>query len=271
MLVPRGRQILSRLHPQSAAVLSRELKPRWMVCNTSDTMELQRATQVAEYDAVVLDPLDPELSDHVDPASVACFRSVYRAVCLPVVFLSPASYAAFEAVVRFARYAPVGVMLRLDGDRVDGALPAIEHAAATTIAIRVLHALQLLIDERLSSTGNYAVQQLFAEPRTFGREEKALVSLGTSCDTVNADLKRAGLAQFHVLRRVARAAHAYQLVAEFGVCLKDVVRRVGAGSIDSLTRETKKLTGFTPLRMCTQMSADDFVDVACRVARPSGG
>jgi hypothetical protein len=113
----------------------------------------------------------------------------------------------------------------------------------------------------------FAIEHLFHRPAAFQRAGKALAELGVSRALMNAELRRAGLASFHVLRRIARVAHAYQLIASFGAGLKEVVRRVGAGSVDSLCREAKLVTTLPPAQMCGRLTGEQIirlsVDAAC--------
>jgi hypothetical protein len=119
----------------------------------------------------------------------------------------------------------------------------------------------------LSGMVAFAVEHLFHRPSAFRRAGKALADLGVSRALMNAELRRAGLASFHVLRRIARVAHAYQLIGAFGAGLKEVVRRVGAGSVDSLSREAKLVTTLPPAQMCGRLTPENIIrlslDAAC--------
>lgn len=236
--------------------------------NTADFRELRLLARATEFDVAVLDPLDPALHHRNRDASARNFRFIYRDVCLPVVFLTPINVEAVESIVALAYHVRVGVMYRHGHDCVESDLTAIEHAAAARLAVRVLDAIERAAAVPLPSTIAFTVEHLFHQPSAFLRAGKALAGQSISQAIVNRELRRAGLASLHILRRIARVAHTYQLVVEFGMGLKEVVLRVGAGSIDSLGRETKLLTGLTPARLCAQMTAEDLLQAAIDAATP---
>lgn len=261
-------RILARLEPVTAEALSRSLRPGWTLCNAADLRELRLLARTSEFDVAVLDPLDRALHQQNRDSSARNFRFICRDLCLPVVFLTPISLEAVESIVALAYHVRVGVMYRHGNDCVERDLTAIEHAAAARLAVRVLHAIEGAAVAPLSSTIVFTVEHLFHQPSAFLRTGKALASQHISQAIVNRELRRAGLASLHILRRIARVAHAYQLVVEFGMGLKEVVLRVGAGSIDSLGRETKRLTGLAPARLCAQMTAEDLFQAAIDAATP---
>jgi hypothetical protein len=260
-------RILSRLEEAAAEALRRSLRPGWTLYNTPDFQALREACGSETFDVAVLDPLDRALADSGRRDRAANVRFVQRELCLPVVFLTPVDLEAFDVVVEMATGLHVGVMYRFGEDRVEKAVTAIEQAASARLAVRVLRELESAARVPLTGMVAFAIEHLFHRPAAFRRAGKALAELGVSRALMNAELRRAGLASFHVLRRIARVAHAYQLIAAFGAGLKEVVRRVGAGSVDSLNREAKLVTTLPPAQMCSRLSAEHImrlsVDAAC--------
>jgi hypothetical protein len=237
--------------------------------NTPTLGQLQHEAHSGQFDVVVLDPLDQALRNTCTGTTASTFVCLHRALCLPVVLFTPLTTEALDAVVGIAHHCRLSVMYRVSNDRVDGAAAVIERASAARLGVRVLYAMEHRARGRLSNQVAVTVEHLFHEPSAFQRVDQALVDHGITRAIMKADLERAGLQPLHVLRRVARVAHAYHLVAEFDASLKDVARRVGAGSVDSLSRETKRLTKLTPGQMCARLRPDELAEIAVRAVCPA--
>jgi hypothetical protein len=256
--------ILSRLDAQAARVLALALPPGWTTHNVVSIRQLEREAQSGAFNVVVLHALDETLRERCAGAPRSHGRCLHRRLCLPLVLFSPLSVEALDAVVAIAHHCRVGVIYRLPDDRIERAHDAIARAAAARLGVRVLHALERAARAPLSGDIAQTVEHMFWEPGAFRRTGPALSTQGINGAALNAELRRAGLEPLLVLRRIARVAHAYQLVAEFDASLKDVARRVGAGSVDSLARETKLLTKLTPAQMCSRLRAEELADIAVR-------
>lgn len=258
--------ILSRLDAQAARVLALALPPGWVLHNVVSIRQLERESESGTYNVVVLDALDATLREGCAGAPRSHGGCLHRRLCLPLVLLSPLSVEALDAVVAIAHHCRVSVIYRLPDDRIEHAHDAIARAAAARLGVRVLHALERAACAPLPGDVAQTVEHMFWEPGAFRRTGPALSTQGINGAALNAELRRAGLEPLLVLRRIARVAHAYQLVAEFDASLKDVARRVGAGSVDSLARETKLLTKLTPAQMCSRLRAEELADIAVRAA-----
>lgn len=173
-------RVLSRLDADAARALLATLPAGWSLHNTAGLRELRTEARRLDFDVVVLDPLDVDLTRRDAERVRLTFVSVWRDLGLPIVFLAPMQSEVFVALANIASAAHIEVVFRTPDGPLDALIPTLERAMGTRLAIRIFLVIRDVAASRLSSTSLAAVEQLFDRPSAFRRLGKTLQELGIS-------------------------------------------------------------------------------------------
>jgi methylphosphotriester-DNA--protein-cysteine methyltransferase len=126
-----------------------------------------------------------------------------------------------------------------------------------------------LADERVE----WLMRDLFERPERYSRLEHVLHVLRLTTNAANKLLHKSGFCSLENLRTAARVTNAYGLLSRPGLTIRQIAKRVGCGSADSLTRAVRLLTGLTPAGLRTVPGKQVLAAVVthCRLLRGTAG
>jgi hypothetical protein len=258
-------RILTRLHAADLRALRDVLPGSWTLQETTDVSDLVLRAHRSHFELAILDSTECSASSGANGVPVVFH--LYRDLCIPIIVVAPPSFESMDNVVQIARGIPVRVILQVSRGSLDGAVAAVARALEPRLALRVLHKLEEHTrSTQLSAESLRVIQHLFHEPKLYRSVGATRLCDGVKVRLLNTELSRAGFKSFKDLRRIARISHAYELMMQFGMKLREVTERVGAGSVDSLIREAEAVTGVGPHEACTRLPEDDFISVAFQYA-----
>lgn len=192
------------------------------------------------------------VSEGRDPCDLV--MNLHDQYAVPMVFLVGSRFEEFAILLRLARMVKCHAIVRLDGGRLEGAWEAIKDAAQSQLIARILREIRLP-----ELTGDDLLHELELLLTEGEHPQTKSARYGATIRRLNRRLATLGLGSFRVIRRVARVARAYELLQHPGTHVATTAIQVGAGSVDSLIRETTKVTGLPPVEMSRRLSPSELV------------
>ena len=247
MAVARPLRVLVRLGEIESHLVRAQADKDWHV-RCLDAGEFGAACSSDAYDALVVHPFDPIVGAGQGVTAKRTYRTLQASGTPPLVFVfSVAQHEVLSTVIRLARHIPFEVATMWPDGRMEGLREAVRSAAAGRLAMRVVHEALLarntgILDPRLVTV----MTDLFRRPRSYAMVDHAIALHNLTVTRINGMLSRAGLRSFEYQRRAARASLAYELIGRCGFSVSHAAKRVGCGSVDTLTRDVRKVAQLTP-------------------------
>jgi hypothetical protein len=245
--VARPLRVLIRLGESESHLVRTQADKDWHV-RCLEAGDFGSACSSDAYDALVVHPLDPIVGAGQGVSATRTYRTLQALGTPPLVFVfSVAHHGVLSTVIRLARHIPFEVATIWPDGRMEGLREAVRNAAAGRLAMRVVHAALLsrntgILDPRLVTV----MTDLFRRPRSYAMVDHAIALHNLTVTRINGMLSRAGLRSFEYQRRAARASLAYELIGRCGFSVCHAAKRVGCGSVDTLTRDVRKVAQLTP-------------------------
>lgn len=135
---------------------------------------------------------------------------------------------------------------------------ALDAAVASSIALRAVHAVISKARQPLSDRTVDLLHDMFRNPAAFRRARDIIRNSGVTPTTINAELARASLSALHDQLTGACVAHSFSMAAVLRKSQSLIVNAVGCGSVDTLGRAAKKVTGLPHGRMVRDLSSSEI-------------
>jgi len=243
----RPLRVLVRLADNECRLVRAQAEKGWHIRVLMEG-EFSNACSSDSYDALLVHPCDRIVGAGLGESASRVYRSLQALGTPPLVFVFAVDqHEVLETVVRLARRIPFEVATVWRDGRIEGLRSAVQSAAASRTSMQVVYETLRsrsagLLDPRLVSV----LSDLFRRPRSYARVDRAIALHNLTVTSINAMLSRAGLRSFEYQRRAARAALAFELMGRCGFSVSHTAKRVGCGSVDTLTRDVRKVSGLTP-------------------------
>jgi hypothetical protein len=238
-------RVLAKIDGKEAPVLASNVERDWQIRHLDGALATVCSSDA--YDALIMHPLDELLGGgQLENAPRVC-RSLRASGAPPLVLFFAVETSALKAVVQLARFLRFEVATVWPDGHVDGLRGAVQAAASSRLAMRIVDDVirtrsTAILDPRLVTV----MTDLFRKPRNYASADRAIALHNLTVTRINGMLARVGLRSFEHQRRAARTALAYELIGRCGLSVQLAARRLGCGSVDTLSRDVRKVVRATP-------------------------
>ena len=241
-IVAVRRRVLALLGEKAALILKSSLHDSWDVHVLPELGNKSHSREWPEHDVIVVDPFSA-VHDGRLKHSLSVLVTTSRT---PVVFFASADFQSFKLLISICRAYPyVGVALWHSDGSTDGLEPALRRAVVSSLSSEVLRELLKRTSQPAGDRTARLLCEAFHHP-TFVRSSRCIMELcGVTTATLNAELTACGLVSLRRIRAAAWVAHAYERSTRLGSTQERIVRDLSCGSVDTLNRAVKAVTGQT--------------------------
>jgi hypothetical protein len=229
--------LIAALVNKKTADLVRPVTGQHSVSSYSDYDEFIRSVTEFTFDVALLQGHYFQKSEAgtLFPAGIEFVRTL----SIPIILLIDDSADGFRLGLEIGRTRQVELAILHGHGEIEGLDDAIERTSVLRLAALFMASLEerLLVSLR-GSRAQVVIERVFSDTAYPNKSAHADFAVAT----LNAYLRAVGLPTVRILRRVARVAIAVKLRRQ-GVLLKQIPTHVGCGSIDTLAREVRRLTG----------------------------
>ena len=260
----RRLRLIAGLVPKTLRILEKAASPSWTITFREPGQQFQRLASSGAFDVALLD-VSQAACEY--PQRLESWIDSLVLDEIPVVLVGDASRRTIDSIIaQCRRHDCLQYAVLLPGDRFDQLAPAIEAAISSVLGQRVFNEVLRGKERKLSDASAHVLRTLYRSPSSCRTSSSVISLAGKTVTAINMELRQVGLGSYRVHRRAAHVTHAYSLSHRRGITVSQLARTAGCGSVDTLARDVKAITGLSVRAMVTNLSKDELIQVVAAYA-----